>query len=294
MSQRSYGSIGLTLLLIAAAVAAPASGSDHQNSFMLMTPAQLYRLDGMAVSADVVTKRAANSHHTRLMLAGKTTPSLYGSLQLDQLSTGGGGGFAGQGAFKILDQLVLGIGLGWNREQQTERPPTHLATAILSSEAALIKGEDYEAGLAFWQLNLDDDHSPKDETRHALLLHGRWHAREDFNLGAQVRRAPHLSAQRLQQRWSFGLSANLRVHAWDVEALYSRLARRMTEDLDAAQHGALMLHFAATAEWSINLRLDHNLGSSAAPEDLSASSSTMVPHGSSGGVWVGVGCARAL
>jgi len=293
MSQSSRGSIGLTLLFIAAAAAAPASGRDHQNSFMLMTPAQLYRLDGMGISADIDTKRAAKGIHTRLILAAKSTPSLYGSLQADYLSAGDGSGVTGQGAFKILDQLVLGIGLGWSHQHLTELAPSHLVTAMLSSEAALIKGEDYEAGLAIWQLRMVGDQSPKDESRHALLLHGRWLASEDFNLGVQARRAPHLSAQRLQRRWSYGLSANLRVHAWEVEALYNRLARRIAEDLGEAQHGTLMLYFAATPEWSLNLRLDHNLGSSTTQEDLSTSPSTMA-DGPRAGVWIGLGCARAL
>ena len=273
------------LLLLASHTASAATNSDDLSSLLWMTPAQLYRLDGGAMSAQVDDDRATDTNHARLIFGRKASPSLYSALRA-QVGSHDSLNLGGDGAFKILDKIVLGLGLGWAQGRWLDASE-RTQQVLLSSQAIVVKDERYEVGAAMWQLQLSEQAS-------AALLHGRWWITPTLAFGGEARRAPRFTAGLRHQRWTYTLSAAASWPEWELEGLLRYPEHHAAGASAEPAHGALRVCYRAAPDWSMDVQVMSDLGRAPEQNRVQSTSWYRALNGPSAGRSLGVGYSHRL
>ena len=277
--------MGVMLLIPASHAASAATNSDHLSSLLWMTPAQLYRLDGATLSAQVDADRATATNHAGFIFGRKASPSLYSVLRA-QVGSHASLDLGGDGAFKILDKIVLGLGFGWEQGQWLDTT-AGTKQVLLSSLAIVVKDERYEVGAAMWQLQLSEHAS-------AALLHGRWWITPTLALGGEARRAPRFTEHRQQQRWIYALSAAANWPDWELEGLLRHPAHNTGGAPAEPAHGALRMCYRAAPDWSMDVQVMSDLGHAPEQSRVQSTSWYRALNGPSAGRSLGVGYSHRL
>ena len=277
--------MAVMVLIFASHAASAATNSDDLNSLLLMTPAQLYRLDGAALSAEVDADRASDANHAKFIFGRKASPSLYSALRA-QIGSHDNLDLGGDGAFKILDKIVLGIGFDWAQGPWLDASAA-TQRALLSSQAIVVKDERYEVGAAMWQLRLSEHAS-------AALLHGRWWITPTLALGGEARQAPRFTAGLRHQRWTYALNAAMSWPDWELEGLLRFPAHDTAGAAIEPAHGALRICYRVQPNRSMDVQVMSDLGRSPEQSRVQSTSWYRALNGPSAGHSLGVGYSQSL